>query len=138
MDEMLRTCLVMNTIMAARALARRADAEFRPFGVSVVQFSMLMVLNARSGEPVSRMAERLSMDRTTLIRNLELLVKKGLVSAQPTAKGPGRDFLLTEEGKALAARLIEAWPDAQRRMRARLPEDEPERFLATLKALSAE
>lgn len=137
MDEMMRTCLVMNTIMAARALARRADRDFRPHGISAVQFSILMVLSAHVGEPVSHMAERLSMDRTTLIRNLELMVAKELVAATPAKRGPGRDFALTEAGRALAAELAKGWPQAQERMRARLPDGDPERFLATLKALAA-
>lgn len=132
----MRTCLVMNTIMAGRAMSRRADRYFQPYGVSAVQFSILMVLVTHEGEPVSRMAERLAMDRTTLIRNLEHMARKDLVAIAPSKRGPGRSFAPTEAGRALAKELAARWPEAQARMIARLPDGDHERYLAALKALA--
>ena len=130
-------CLLLNTVMAARAMTRRYDAQLQRFGVSVVQFSVLMVLSQERDEPVSRMAERIAMDRTTLIRNLELLTRKGLVSAAPAEKGNGRSFRLTAEGKRLAEELVPHWQAAQAEVRGLLEEPELEHLLPALRALTA-
>ncbi len=130
-------CLLLNTVMAARAMTRRYDERLKPYGVSVIQFSVLMVLRAGRDEPVSRMAERVAMDRTTLLRNLELLVRRGLVRTEPALKGNGRRFLLSGEGAALVEELVPRWRSAQAEIRALLGEDDSDRVLAALKQLTA-
>lgn len=130
-------CLLLNTVMAARAMTRRYDAQLQRFGVSVVQFSVLMVLRQGRDEPVSRMAERIAMDRTTLIRNLELLTRKGLVAAAPARKGNGRNFTLTQDGRRLAAELVPHWQAAQAEVRGLLEKPELEHLLPALRALTA-
>ncbi|MEQ9247091.1 MAG: MarR family winged helix-turn-helix transcriptional regulator [Nitratireductor sp.] len=130
-------CLLLNTVMAARAMTRRYDERLKPYGVSVIQFSVLMVLRAGRDEPVSRMAERVAMDRTTLLRNLELLVRRGLVRTEPVLKGNGRRFLLSGKGAALVEELVPHWRSAQAEVRALLGEDDSDRVLAALKQLTA-
>jgi DNA-binding MarR family transcriptional regulator len=130
-------CLLLNTVMAARAMTRRYDAQLQRFGVSVVQFSVLTVLRHGRQEPVSHMAERIAMDRTTLIRNLELLTRKGLVSSAPAAKGNGRSFTLTPEGQRLADELMPHWQAAQKEVRGLLDAPQSEHLLSALRALTA-
>jgi len=130
-------CLLLNTVMAARAMTRRYDAQLQQYGVSVVQFSVLMVLRQDREEPVSHMAARIAMDRTTLIRNLELLTRKGLVSTAPAAKGNGRTFKLTPEGRSLADELVPHWQAAQTEVRELLDAPQSEHLLSALRALTA-
>jgi DNA-binding MarR family transcriptional regulator len=137
MDYEFSDCLLLNTVMAARAMTRRYDAQLRRFGVSVVQFSVLMVLRQGRDEPVARMAERIAMDRTTLIRNLELLTRKGLVSSAPAAKGNGRAFRLTPTGEKLADELVPHWQAAQAEVRGLLEPPQSAHLLAALRALTA-
>jgi hypothetical protein len=72
-------CLLLHTVMAARALSRRYDERMKPFGVTVAQFAVMMTVRRNAGQTVSAMAARIAMDRTTLSRNLDLLERKGLV-----------------------------------------------------------
>lgn len=138
MDEDFADCLLLNTIMAARAMTRRYDAQLRRFGVSVVQFSVLMLLRRDQEEPVSRMAERIAMDRTTLIRNLEMLMRKNLVSAAPASKGHGRAFKLTPAGSALAEELVPHWRATQLEVRGLLgPDKQSDILISALKAMTA-
>ncbi|OCW58750.1 MarR family winged helix-turn-helix transcriptional regulator [Hoeflea olei] len=130
-------CVLLNTVMAARAMTRRYDARLQRFGVSVVQFSVLMVLRQGRDEPVSHMAERIAMDRTTLIRNLDLLERKGLVLAAPAEKGNGRRFRLTPEGERLADELVPHWQAAQAEVRGLLEPLQSDHLLSALKTLTA-
>lgn len=117
MDDDFSRCLVLNTRMAARAVTRRADRWFRPFGVTAAQFSILVSLRERPARSVTEMASKLAMDRTTLSRNLDLLVRKGLVEEQPASEGNGRCCALTPAGFEAVAKLIPEWRKAQAEIR---------------------
>lgn len=138
MTDEFADCLVLNTVKAARALMRRYDKALKPFDVSVVQFTVLMTV--RRGEELSmgQMAKRISMDRTTLLRNIELLIRRGLVEARPAPRGNGRSFRLTAAGEAILERIVPLWRAAQKEIRQTIGDAHSASFLATLKTLSAE
>lgn len=137
MDDDFSQCLLLNTVMAARALTRRYDDRLRPFGVSVVQFSVMMTVRSLAGRTVTDMAKRIAMDRTTLLRNLDLLVRDNLVKAERAEKGNGRVFELTEIGQALLEQLIPEWRKAQVEMRTSLKGHDKDNLLDALKTLKA-
>ena len=136
MDGEFADCLVLNTVMAARAMTRHYDKVLRPFGISVVQFTVLMVLRGARERSMNRMAADIAMDRTTLLRNIEVLIRLGLVEARPVERGYGRDFSLTERGEALLREVIPMWRDAQDEIRHRLGVHDRGDFLHALRALS--
>ena len=125
----------MNTVKAARALTRRYDAELRPFGVTVAQFTVLMQIRFGKAESLSAMAESIAMDRTTLSRNIDLLVRKGLVQKSPRAGGSARLCVLTAEAEALTEDLIPKWYQAQTEMRHLLNGVDIDNYLKTLRLL---
>ncbi len=135
MNDEFSDCLLLNTVMAARALTRRYDERLRPFGVSLIQFTVLMTVRAQEGDTVSDMAGRIAMDRTTLLRNLDLLVRKGLVKARPAKKGNGREFRLSAQGASLLEKLVPEWKKAQQEIRLLLGERNDQELLEVLRAL---
>lgn len=137
MNQDFTDCLLLNTVMAARALTRRYDERLRPYGVSVIQFSVMMIVDGATGRTVTDMANRIAMDRTTLLRNLELLVRRDLVKASPAPKGNGRVFELTQTGKTLLAQLIPEWHKAQDEMQTNLTGHDKESLLTALQILKA-
>lgn len=136
MDGEFADCLVLNTVMAGRAMTRHYDKVLKPFGISVVQFTVLMVLRNARNRSMNHMAADIAMDRTTLLRNIEVLMRMGLVEARPVTRGYGRDFSLSEAGRALLAEVIPMWRDAQNEIRQRLGAHDPDDFLGALRALS--
>ena len=129
-------CVLMNTVMAARVLSRRYDTRLRPFGVTVAQFSTMTIVRNKPNAPVSTMAQHIAMDRTTLLRNLGLLERKNLVSAQPAVGRNGRTFSLTMEGDALLDRLIPEWRRAQAELGALLADYNRDDMLGALRRLT--
>lgn len=136
MTEHFADCLVLNTVRAARALTRRYDRALKPYGVTVIQFTVLIVVSTSQGVSVNRMAERIGMDRTTLLRNLQLLERRGLVRASRPEKGNIRHYALTGEGAALLDILIPLWREAQAQIRARLDPFDPDAVLGALRTMS--
>ena len=130
-------CLVLNTVMAARALTPRYDKVLRPFEISVVQFTVLMTVQNSPRMSVNSMAARISMDRTTLLRNLEPLSRRGLVVAGRPEKGNVRHYELTGKGAALLEDILPLWRDSQVDLRALVADTGPEDFLGGLRALTA-
>lgn len=130
-------CLVLNTIMAARALTRRYDKVLKPFGISVIQFTVMMTVRNSPGMSVNAMAARISMDRTTLLRNLEPLRRRGLVTVTRPEKGNIRHYDLTAEGTALIEAILPLWWESQAHIRGLLGDTDPENFLGGLRALTA-
>lgn len=136
MDDDLSQCLVLNTRMAARAVTRRYDRALRPFGITAAQFSILTSMVARPERSVTDMARSIAIDRTTLSRNLDLLVRKGLVSGHEADKGNGRLVALTNEGNDLVRELLPQWRQAQAEMRELLVAPDLKAVVASLQKLS--
>jgi DNA-binding MarR family transcriptional regulator len=103
-------CLCLHLQRAARAVARRFDAAFRPFDLTNGQFSLLMSLNRPEPASIGSVATLLAMDRTTLTAALKPLERRGLVTV---ATDPGdrrsRRLALTAAGRRLLAAALPIW-----------------------------
>src|SRR5512135_3501692 len=104
------TCLCLHLQRAARAVARRFDAAFRPLDLTNGQFSLLMALNRPAPAGVRGVANLLAMDRTTLTAALKPLERRGLVEiAVDPGDRRGRLLMLTPAGRELLGRAVPIW-----------------------------
>ncbi len=103
-------CLCLHAQRAARVLARRFDAAFRPLGLTSGQFSLLNALNRPTPPGIGPVAALLAMDRTTLTAALKPLQRQGHVAVRPDpADGRGRLLVLTATGQALLGQALPVW-----------------------------
>ncbi|MEO9132665.1 MAG: MarR family winged helix-turn-helix transcriptional regulator [Sphingomonas sp.] len=108
--EVRDTCLCLHAQRAARALAKRFDAVFRPVGLTNGQFSLLMSLNRPVPPPMAPVARLLAMDRTTLTAALKPLERRGLVEVRvDPADQRNRLLVLTNPGREILARAVPIW-----------------------------
>src|SRR5207248_10854726 len=77
--EVRDACLCLHLQRAARAVARRFDAAFRPLGQTSGQFSLSMSLNQPEPPTIGSVAAPPAMDRTTLTANPKPLERRGPV-----------------------------------------------------------
>lgn len=129
-------CLVLNTVQASRSLIRRYDRVLQPHGVSVIQFVLLAAVRRSEGLNMTQLSERLLMDRTTLLRNIKLLVGRGLIEDEPVKRGRGRSFRLTDAGDRVLDDVVPLWRVAQAEMRQRIGEERAATFLEAIRTLS--
>jgi DNA-binding MarR family transcriptional regulator len=130
-------CVCATARAASRELTRRYDAALRPSGLRTTQLSLLSRLADDGPLPVSRLAARLGLDRTSLTRELAVLTGRGLVELGRGADRRSRVASLTPAG---ADALEAAWPHweaAQAAAFAALGEDRAARLLDDLRAVSA-
>ncbi len=138
LSDELSTCLVLNTVAAARTLLRRHDAKLKPFGVTVQQFSLLAAIRFHPGAPVATLAQRVFLDRTSLTRNIDLLERKNLVRRVAGTVGNARLCELTAQGSAVLDRLLLDWQKAKSDLMMDISEQDAATYLRIAQQLSRE
>ena len=98
---------------AARLTAQYFDAALQPSGLSNTQFSLLAVLTGMGSASITRLAEILGTERTTLTRNLKTAEREGLVQIKKGPNARTRSVILSAKGKQTFAAAIPLWEEAQ-------------------------
>ena len=129
-----RTCFALHARMTARLLSRTYEAALRPLGVKLPQFGILGAVGHGATVSETVLAERLGLERTTLVRNLKILAQKGWI--EPVAgNGRGLRHRLTPTGQALLDAAIPLWRQAQEQLEARLTGTEADEARRAMRAL---
>jgi DNA-binding MarR family transcriptional regulator len=115
-------CVCAGLRRASRVMNRHFARHLRPTGIRGTQFSMLAVLLQGGPMPLSRVARRLSVERTTLTRNLRPLIAKGWVTVDEGDDRRIHTVTITEAGRAQARKALPAWRAAQASARSKLAE----------------
>jgi DNA-binding MarR family transcriptional regulator len=123
--------------MAARSLTRVYDQALQPAGIRTSQFSILARLFEEGPLPLTHLAGRLAMDRTTLARDLRPLERRGLVSVSVGTDRRVRMAALTASGRRLVDDVRPRWRTVQREVRAELGADRVARLMDELRAAMA-
>ena len=76
-------CACAKLRRSARIVSTLYDAALEPCGLSVVQFSLLRMLQRSGPSSLTQFAEAAGYDRTTLNRTLKPLEAAGLVASSP-------------------------------------------------------
>ncbi|TYC67274.1 winged helix-turn-helix transcriptional regulator [Stappia sp. BW2] len=129
-------CVLDNARKAARAVSRHYDKLARQVDMTPGQFSVLVSIHKYEGATTAELAEQLSMERTTLVRNVALVERKGLVASQLVPDGRSKQYRLTPKGVDLLNRILPLWRRAQADVKDHLGSDEFLRAINTLKRLS--
>jgi DNA-binding MarR family transcriptional regulator len=117
-------CLGTKLRMATRAVTQHYDESMASVGLRGTQFTLLIALAQAPRVPLSKLADALVMDRTTLTRNLNPLLRDGLVEAHDAQDRRVRAYALTGRGRQLVERALPCWKKAQADMfRALSPGD---------------
>ena len=104
------TCFQLRKL--TRRITQHYDARLAPAGLRVTQYSLLA--NLRGGPvPMSALAARLEMDRTTLTRSLKPLAEAGLVEVAPGEDARSRIVSITGRGREAWSQARDLWRRAQ-------------------------
>jgi DNA-binding MarR family transcriptional regulator len=130
--EELIKCSCFNLRKAARATTQLYDTVLRPTGLRITQFSLLTVIAAIGTMGITALAEEAVMDRTTLTRNLDVLVRDGLIRIQPGVDARVKEVTLTPAAYEKLAEAYPYWLEAQARVNKVLGAGRVSRLLADL------
>ena len=114
--EVLATCAALNLRKATRIVTQLYDEALRPVGLRSTQLPILVTLAARGALSMTDLAVSLVLDRTTLIRTLQPLQRRGFVELGREPGGRTRRAILTPAGHVTAAQAVPLWAQAQARV----------------------
>jgi DNA-binding MarR family transcriptional regulator len=133
--EVAQECTCGRIRMASRAVTALFEETMRPAGIQgASQFSMLCAIMLLGEVPITRLAEVMRMDRTTVTRTLRPLEEAGWVQVSPGTDRRVRMVTVTEAGRETLARALPLWRQAQDKMVAHLS---PPRWTDLMEGLQA-
>jgi DNA-binding MarR family transcriptional regulator len=118
----------MNIRRASRAITKIYDQALESSGLKVTQFSLLKNIDAYGPLNISALAKLLTLDRTTLVRNLKLLETADFIENTPSADPRERQVSITEHGRQAVNQALPHWKNVQQQIKTHV---DPE----TLRAL---
>lgn len=137
-------CTAFRLRRLSRRVSQHYDAHLAAVGLRSTQFSLLGSLVRRDRPPLTRLAEVLDMDRTTLTRNLRPLEAAGLVRMETGEDARSRLVAITPAGRERWESAVPLWEAAQRTLHEILGADDVLRLhdsldgaLASLKGVAA-
>jgi DNA-binding MarR family transcriptional regulator len=122
-NEMVHECMISRTRLIARVLSSVYDDVLRPYDISSAQFALLVAifnLKSASRADIGRFTHQ---DRSTLTRNIKLLLDGGWIEESASDEGGRRrPVVLTKSGTKLLHDVHPAWLAAQEQARKILGE----------------
>jgi DNA-binding MarR family transcriptional regulator len=109
-------CACTSLRKASRAVSRVYDAALAPAGLSTPQLAILRAIQRNDGQPLSRLAEEMVMDRTSLYRALGPMIRAGWTQVRDGAAGRTKLVFLTDKGRDVTVAAAAAWEAAQTRV----------------------
>ena len=128
-------CLSYRLRRAARLAAKRYDAALKPAGIRNTQFTLLSALEMQGDITIGALAKALATDSTTLTRNLDVLVRRGLVENIAGEDGRERIVRLTSQGISTYEAALPLWQGAQAHLLAAVSEEAGMSMIASLKEI---
>ncbi len=114
MMQKVEDCAVMNLRRTARQVAQFYDHELRGSELRITQFILLAAIQRLGPISISRLADFMGMDRTTLTRNLKLLGQEGFADMRPGEDDARtRIVTLTKAGITAVENTMPRWHQAQ-------------------------
>ena len=117
---MFTDCYCTQFRRSANALTGVYDAALRPVGLKITQFSLLRALRRLGAATFTEVANEVALDKTTISRNLAILVREGWVTAKQGADARNKLAELSSSGGDLLDRAEPYWAIAQKQIEQEL------------------
>jgi DNA-binding MarR family transcriptional regulator len=115
-----KMCACNQLRRATRGVTQLYEAAMTASGLKVTQLPILVGLGSEGDLSVTRLAGALSLDRTTLTRNLRVLEERGLIrTVEHEDDARVRMVSLTPEGSRVLAGALVRWEKVQIEVEAR-------------------
>lgn len=106
-------CACTTLRKASRAVTRLYDERLADSGMTITQFAVLRHIAREPAVPLSRLADGLVMERTSLYRTLAPLERQKWVVVEAAGAGRVKTASLTNAGHGAMAGAADAWEAAQ-------------------------
>ena len=109
----LLSCKCLKMRMASRIATQFYDKKLKPIKIKITQFTILSIIASSNNKTVSSLSSELLMDRTTLTRSLDILIKQKLIKNIKSTDARERIVQLTTQGHVVLEQAIPLWKEAE-------------------------
>jgi DNA-binding MarR family transcriptional regulator len=110
---------------AAMLMAQSNDAALAPLGIDARELGVLIVIDGYEPASQQQVAERIGVDRTTMVAMLDTMETKGLLARRPDAEDRRRNVVeLTASGQDILTRATAVSDAAEAQLLAPLSDTE--------------
>ncbi len=113
-DQIVSDCLAVRVRLIGRTVTAVYDGALEGHGLTIAQLNLLAALGKAGPCPPSMLGEVLQLERSTVSRNLNLLLRHGWIEAVSSDAKGIREVALTREGRAKIESVMPQWRRAQR------------------------
>lgn len=113
-------CTNMHLRQATRLVSQAFEAALQAGDIKATQFTLLVTVREMGTAPLTKLAEVMVMDRTTLTRNLKPLVTKGYIQIGTSQDLRVREIQLTAKGRQVVEQTLPQWQQIQQKVVARI------------------
>ncbi len=106
-------CYGMLLRRSANAITEIYNESFKPVGLTLAQYTLLANLEYYGRMNIKQWAEKVGLERTTMVRNIKTLRAKGWIEE---TEGKGKQFVLSKSGFATFEEAHACWVTAQKRI----------------------
>ena len=117
-------CFCTNMRRASQVITEYYTEKFREVGLTASQYYILINISRLKAVTAGKLAEHIGLERSTLVRNVAVLARKGLVAAAESETGLKKAYTLTERGAETLAAAQQIWDAAQSEMQTYLGQDD--------------
>ncbi|MGW2054337.1 MarR family winged helix-turn-helix transcriptional regulator [Streptomyces sp. NPDC001840] len=112
-DEIVRDCLAVRVRLIGRALTSLYDGALDGHGLTIAQVNLLAALGKVGPCPPSKLGDVLQLERSTVSRNLNLLLNHDWIEVLSSDAKGIREVALTRAGRAKIESVMPEWREAQ-------------------------
>lgn len=137
-QRMAKECIGMRVRLLNRLVTKAYDECLRPLGLRTAQQTILVAISLMKTPTPTHIERRLSLDKSTVSRNVERMQRQGWVEFVPGEDGRSHYLKLTSKGVKLLRESAAAWKRAQRKMAFLIGKEGATSLSRILSALGAE
>ena len=109
----LLSCKCFKMRKASRVVTQFYDKKLKPSGIRITQFTILTLIATSENRTLISLANELLMDRTTLTRGLNILLKEELIEQIKSEDSRKKIMRLTKKGQIVLDKAIPLWLEAE-------------------------
>lgn len=113
-DEIVNGCLAVRVRLISRTLTSLYDSALGGHDITIAQVNLLAALGKVGPCPPSTLGDVLRLERSTVSRNVSLLLNRGWIEAVASDAKGIREVALTRAGRAKIESVMPQWREAQR------------------------
>ena len=128
-------CTVFNLKRATRVVQSVFDNAFKSTGLEGTQYTVLSHIYVTEPISLTKLADLMDVDRTTLARNLAPLEKKGFVEIKSGSDKRAKLITTTDLGKEVLSKALPIWKETQEKIKDTLGNENWSSMISSLNGL---